>query len=167
MLLPRLNSNLVVLIPKVPNADKIEQFRPIALANFKFKIITKILAYRLAKIASKIISPNQRGFIQGREIGDCICLASEGINLLERKSFGRNITLKIGIKKEFDTIDWNFLLKVLQSFGFDNKFCFWVEIILKSARLSISVNGKSTGLFSCSRRVRQGDPLSPLLFLPC
>lgn len=104
-LLPGFNSNQIVLIPKVQNADRIELFIPIALANFKFKIITKILADRLSEIAPKIISPNQRDFIQGREIGDCICLASEGINLLDRKSFGGNLALKIDIRKAFDTID--------------------------------------------------------------
>lgn len=77
-LLPNLNSNLVVLVPKYPGADKIESFRPIALANFnfQFKIISKILADRLAIVASKIISVQQRGFIRGRHITDCICTAS-------------------------------------------------------------------------------------------
>lgn len=104
-ILQNFNSNLVVLIPKVPAADKIELFRPIALANFKFKIITKVLADRLAKIAPSIISPHQRGFIQGRQIGDCVCLASEAINLLSKRSFGGNLALKTDIRKAFDTVD--------------------------------------------------------------
>lgn len=102
---PKLNSNLVVLIPKVQGADSIEMFRPIALANFKLKIITKVMADRLAKIAPCIVSENQRGFIQGRHIGECICLTSEAINLLEKKSFGGSLALKIDIKKAFDTMD--------------------------------------------------------------
>lgn len=163
-LLPNFNSNLVVLIPKVQGADKVELFKPIALANFKFKIITKVLADRLATVARKIISPNQHGFVQGRKISDCICTASEAINLLNKKSFGGNIALKIDIKKAFDTIDWNFLLKVLHTFGFEPKFTKWIAVILQSAKLSIAVNGNAAGFFSCSRGVRQGDPLSPLLF---
>lgn len=163
-LLPGFNSNLIILIPKVPNADKVEMFKPIALANFKFKTITKILVDRLSKIAPKIFSPNQRGFIIGREIGDCICLASEDINLLDRKSFGGNLAMNIDIKKAFDTIDWRFLLKVLNSFGFDSKFGSWIESILHSAKLSVSMNRKSAGYFSCSRGVRQGDSLAPLFF---
>lgn len=141
-----------------------ELFRPIALANFKFKIIIKVLADRLATVARKIISPNQHGFVQGRKISDCICTASEAINLLNKKSFGGNIALKIDIKKAFDTIDWNFLLKVLHTFGFEPKFTKWIAVILQSAKLSIAVNGNAAGFFSCSRGVRQGDPLSPLLF---
>lgn len=163
-IMPNYNSNSVVLIPKDSNADTIAQYRPIALANFKFKIISKVLANRLAQIMPSIISKEQRGFIQGREIKDCICLTSEAINLLHKKSFGGNLAIKIDIAKAFDTLDWNFLLKVLNAFGFSPLFCNWIHTILHSAKLSISINGKHEGFFACSRGVRQGDPLSPLLF---
>lgn len=79
-MLPNYNSNLVVLIPKVAEAERIDQYRPIALANFKYKIISKILADRLAKVAPTIVFHNQRDFIQGRQITDCIYLTSEDIN---------------------------------------------------------------------------------------
>ncbi|CAL0322191.1 unnamed protein product [Lupinus luteus] len=163
-ILPNLNSNLVVLIPKFPGADRIEDFRPIALANFQFKIITKVLADRLASIAPSIISPHQRGFIKGRSIHDCICIASEAVNLLDYKTHGGNLAIKLDVRKAFDTLDWNFLLSTLSAFGFHEKFIHWVEVILKSAMLSISVNGQSIGYFHCKRGVRQGDPLSPILF---
>jgi hypothetical protein len=162
--MPNYNSNTVVLIPKVQDADTISQFRPITLANFKFKIISKILADRLASILPSIISCEQRGFIKGRQIKDCICLTSEAINMLHNKSFGGNLAIKIDIAKAFDTLDWHFLLKVLKSFGFCETFCNWIQTILHSAKLSISINGKQEGFFSCTRGVRQGDPLSPLLF---
>lgn len=163
-ILPNLNSNLVTLIPKFPGAEKIEDYRPIALANFQFKVITKVIADRLAKVAPKIISEQQRGFIKGRDIADCICITSEAINMLDYKTFGGNIALKFDSKKAFDTIDWSFLLKVLSAFGFNSTFCKWIGVILHSAMLSIVVNGHPTGFFSCKRGVRQGDPLSPLLF---
>ncbi|CAL0306454.1 unnamed protein product [Lupinus luteus] len=161
---PTLNSNSIILIPKVQGADKVEYFRPIALANFQFKIITKVMADRLGLIAPKIISTQQRDFVKNRKIQDCICIASEAVNLLHHKSFGGNMAIKLDIKKAFDTLDWNFLLDTLQTFGFNQKFRNWIRIILQSAMLSISVNGQSVGFFSCSRGVRQGDPLSPLLF---
>ncbi|XP_019447216.1 PREDICTED: uncharacterized protein LOC109350434 [Lupinus angustifolius] len=163
-LLKNLNSNSVILVQKVNGADKIEDYRPIALANFQFKIITKILADRLATIAPKIISKQQRGFIKDRQIKDCICLASEAINMLDHKVFGSNLAIKLDIKKAFDTLDWNFLLDTLHAFGFNHKFIHWIKIILHSAKLSIIVNGNSVGFFNCTREVRQGDPLSPLLF---
>jgi hypothetical protein len=134
------------------------------MANFKFKIISKIVAERLASIMPSIIFDEQKRFIHGRDIKDCLCIASEAANFLHNKSFGGNLALKIDIAKAFDTLEWNFLLKVLKSFGLNEVFCNWIHAILKSAFLSISINGKSHGYFSCTRGVRQGDPLSPLLF---
>jgi len=164
-LLPNnINSNLIVLIPKVPGANSMGDYRPIALANFQFKIVTKIVADQLAYITSRIISIEQRGFVRDRNISDCIILASEAINSLDKNQFGGNIALKVDISKAFDTLDWNFLVLVLSNFGFATTFIDWILAILNSARLSILVNGKAVGFFACSRGVRQGDPLSPLLF---
>ncbi|XP_058781014.1 uncharacterized protein LOC131655124 [Vicia villosa] len=163
-ILPNYNANNVVLIPKTNDANCIEQFRPIAMANFKFKIISKILADRLGSILPNIISNEQKGFIAGRNIKDGICLTSEAINILGNKSFSGNVALKIDIAKAFDTLNWDFILSTMHCFGFNSKFCGWIHTILKSAALSICVNGKMAGFFNCSNGVRQGDPLSPLLF---
>ncbi|XP_019433032.1 PREDICTED: uncharacterized protein LOC109339940, partial [Lupinus angustifolius] len=163
-LLPNLNSNNIILIPKVIGADRVEDFRPIALANFQFKIISKVLADRLAIIAPKLISNHQRGFIKDRKIQDCICIASEAINMLDHKTFRGNLAIKLDIMKAFDTLDWEFLLDTLNAFGFGHKFISFMRAILQSAKLSICVNGRNVGFFSCRRGVRQGDPLLPLLF---
>jgi len=113
---------------------------------------------------NSIISPHQRGFIQGRNIRDCICVTSEAINHLHNKAFAGNLAFKVDISKAFDTLEWQFLLKVLNAFEFNNRFCSWINTILRSALLSINVNGKLNGFFKCKCGVRQGDPLSPLLF---
>jgi hypothetical protein len=119
-ILPGFNSNIIALLPKVPEASSIDQYRPIAMANFKFKIISKIIADRLATIMPSLISEEQKGFIHGRDIKDCLCIASEVANLLHNKSFGGNLALKIDIAKAFDTLDWSFLFKVLKTFGFND-----------------------------------------------
>lgn len=75
------------------------------MANFQFKVVTKVLADRLAITAPKIISEQQRGFIKGRHISECIFSTSEAINLLDSKAFGGNVALKFDIKKAFDTLD--------------------------------------------------------------
>jgi len=69
----------------------------------------------------------------------------------------------VDIAKAFDTLDWNFLIEVLEAFGFNSILCKWIKNILSSAKISIAINGKLHGFFSCTRVVRQGDPLSPLL----
>jgi len=145
------NSNAIVLIPKTLEADTVGEYMPITLSNFKFKIITKVLAERLARIMPNLVSNHQRGFIQGRRIKDCICITSEAINILHNSAFGGNLALKIDIAKAFDTIEWKFLLRVLKAFNFNEKFCNWIEVILNSAHLSISINGKLHDFFSSAR----------------
>jgi hypothetical protein len=104
-ILPGFNSNIIALLPKTPEASSIDHYRPIAMANFKFKIISKVIADRLASILPNLISKEQHGFIHGRDIKDCLCIASEAANLLHNKSFGGNLALKIDITKAFDTLD--------------------------------------------------------------
>jgi hypothetical protein len=79
-ILPGFNSNIIALLPKSPHSSSIDQYRPIAMANFKFKIISKIIADRLATIMPSIVSEEQKGFIHDRNIKDCLCIASEAAN---------------------------------------------------------------------------------------
>ncbi|KAI9173782.1 hypothetical protein LWI28_006415 [Acer negundo] len=117
-----------------------------------------------AWVAARIISPHLFGFIRDRHIEDCIALASDCVNVLQKKCYEGNLTIKIDICKVFDTLDWSFLCRVLQAFGFSSIFVDWIDDILRSSRLSVLFNGVPERYFCCFRRVRQGDPLSPLLF---
>ncbi|XP_057791251.1 uncharacterized protein LOC131008384 [Salvia miltiorrhiza] len=158
------NANTLILIPKKDTVVSVADLRPIVLSNFFFKIISKVLAVRLSIVAAQHVSSNQFGFISGRSIHDCIILGSEGINCLRRSSGGQNMACKVDISKAFDTLRWDFLLNVLKVCGYNCRFIRWIEVILSSARLSILYNGELRGFFGCSRGVRQGDPLSPILF---
>lgn len=84
--------------------------------------------------------------------------------MMDRKCFGGNMGIKLDITKASDTLSWDFLLTVLRKFGFHDQFVNWISLILNSARLSVLINGVAYGFFNCGRGVRQGDPLSPLLF---
>ncbi|XP_057808818.1 uncharacterized protein LOC131023288 [Salvia miltiorrhiza] len=141
-----------------------DDLRPIILSNFFFKIISKILATRLSLVAKTTVSGNQFGFIGDRSIYDCIALGSEGFNCMNRTGRKSNMACKIDISKAFDTMSWSFIIQVLRVNGYHEKFITWISIIFQSARISIFYNGKLSGYFACSRGVRQGDPLSPIIF---
>ncbi|KAK3218537.1 hypothetical protein Dsin_012507 [Dipteronia sinensis] len=87
------------------------------------------------------------------------------VHVMHKKCYIGNLAMKIDIRKAFDTLDWSFLRKVLQAFGFSPVFMDWIDSILGSSRLSVLNNGSPEVYFHCSRGVRQGDPLSPLLFV--
>jgi len=99
-----MNSNVISLIPKIQDVESIKDYRPIVVAIFKFKIVSKILANRFALVAAIIIYPNQYEFVQGKQIQDCIGIASEVINLLSKKVDGGNVAYKVDIHKAFDTL---------------------------------------------------------------
>ena len=117
-----LNSNLVILLPKVKGAATISQFRPIALTNFIFKIIPKILTTRLSSIMSILVLHTQCGFVKGRPLLSCVVAASKCVNLLDKKRFCGNMGIFVEFTKAFDTVEWHFLLKVLNQFGFAPQF---------------------------------------------
>ncbi|KAL6220498.1 hypothetical protein ACLB2K_008254 [Fragaria x ananassa] len=121
-IMPHFNSNVITLIPKLQEYERVSDYRPIALANFSFKIITKILADRLGRVAAKIVSPNQSAFIAGRTILDPITQTSECVNLFNNSCKYGNVAIKFDISKAFDTLDWCFLLRVLEAFGFHPTF---------------------------------------------
>ncbi|XP_026443572.1 uncharacterized protein LOC113343651 [Papaver somniferum] len=160
-----INSSFIVLIPKNSRSDAIKDFRPIGLSNFFFKIITKILATRLGTVLNRLISEEQVAFMKGRNIHENIALASELINEISApRNFG-NVGLKLDIAQAFDTVSWDFIAEVFRQYGFSETWCSWIHSILRSARISVLINGSHEGFFSITIGLRQGDPLSPLIFM--
>ncbi|XP_026384083.1 uncharacterized protein LOC113279621 [Papaver somniferum] len=122
-LLQQLNNTRVSLIPKVQVVNKPEDFRPIALCNTVYKIISKIIALRLKKHIAKIISPMQSAYVPGRLISENICLVQEIVQAMKKKEgLSGHIALKMDMSKAFDRLEWSFLLDILKQFGFSDKF---------------------------------------------
>ncbi|GJZ17745.1 putative RNA-directed DNA polymerase, eukaryota, reverse transcriptase zinc-binding domain protein [Tanacetum coccineum] len=158
------NSSFISLIPKVSNPIHIKDFRPISLIGIHYKIISKILANWLSKVIDKIASHEQFAFIAGCQILDGPLMLSEMIDWYKNRK-KKMLIFKVDLEKAFDSVSWRYLDFVLYSHGFGVKWRSWIRECLVSSRTSILVNGSPTSEFSIKHGLRQGDPLSPFLFI--
>ena len=160
----RLNYGDITLLPKVSSAERIQQFRPICLLRCPYKLITEVLDQRVVVYADKLISLTQNAFVKGRNIMDGVLSLHEILNYTHvKKRVG--IVLKLDFEKAFDSIQHEAILKILVAKGFDSKWIKWVQQLLYYATSSILLNGVPGNHFKCKCGVKQGDPISPLLFV--
>ncbi|XP_073051345.1 uncharacterized protein [Primulina eburnea] len=155
----------ITLIPKVMGAQAWSDFRPISLCNVTNKIISKLLYSRLKVVAERLVSWNQSGFVPGRVISDNILLAQELTHSLSLPTRGGNVILKLDMAKAYDRVQWSFLLDVLRHYGFSEQVVSLISACISHCQFSVNINGSLTGFFGSTRGLRQGDPLSPLLFI--
>ncbi|OMO88470.1 reverse transcriptase [Corchorus capsularis] len=157
---------LICLVPKTVSPDCIKLFRPISLANTCYKIVTKIIALRMKSLMNDIINPVQAAFISGRRASDNIILVQEALHSARVSSSKEGwMFIKIDLEKAFDRLEWGFIRDMLKFFNFPNNLIKLIMSCISDPSLAILINGSSSDEFHASRGIRQGDPISPYLFL--
>jgi hypothetical protein len=159
----RLNFAMITLIPKEEDARSMKKFRPISLLNYSFKIFTKAVTNRYAKIMNRLISQCQSAFIRGRFILESVVTAHEVIHEIHSKK-EQGLVFKIDYEKAYDKVNLDFLYEVLSARGFSTKFISMIRQITQNGSVGVKVNDVEGEFFLTGKGVRQGDPLAPLLF---
>ena len=155
---------ILTLLYKKGEREDIRNWRPISLLNADYKIITKIMAERLKHVLPSIIHSDQKGFVKGRNISEANRLLQDIVSYTD-KNYIESAIIFLDYEKAFDRVEWKWTLHCLRKFNFGDKFINWVHMIFKQAKTSILTNGFRSSYFKISRSMRQGCPVSPLLFI--
>ena len=153
-----LNASFLALIPKKVDAVEIKDFRPISLVGGIYKIIFKVLANRLRRVAHGIISNSQNAFVKGRQMLDSFLIASECIDS-RLKSGVLGVLCKLDVEKAYDHVSWGFLMYMLQRYGFSEKWRKWIMCCISIVKFSILINSSPSDFFRSSRGDSARGPL--------
>ena len=155
---------IITLIFKNGEKENLQNWRPITLLNIDYKLIATVLANRLQKVLKQLINEDQVGYVKGRRGTDIARLIQDVIDFSNTQSL-ECCLLFVDFHKAFDTLEWNFIQKCLGAYGFKVGFMKWVSLLYTDICNSVSLNGWLTDSIVPSRGIRQGCPLSALLFV--
>ncbi|XP_071708653.1 uncharacterized protein [Rutidosis leptorrhynchoides] len=152
----------VTLVPKRLDPIPLNDYRPISLIGSYYRIVAKLLLNRLRKVVPKLVGFEQSAFIKGRNILDGALIVNETLDYLKQKRI-KSLIFKVDFEKAFDCLSWEFLMEVMDFMGFGVKWRKWILSCLKSASISILVNGSPANEFSLERE----SPVVLFFALPC
>jgi hypothetical protein len=162
----RLNFAMITLTPKENDAREMKKFRPISLLNCSFKIFTKVLTNRIAKILNRLISFQQSAFIKGRFILESVVTAHEIIHEVHSKK-SQGLVFKIDYEKAYDRVNLDFLYEILVGRGFGPKIIQMIKQVTQGGSVGVKLNDVEGDFFLTGKGLRQGDPLAPPVIQFC
>ena len=158
---------LITCIPKQNKPKQhLKNWRPLTLLDTVYKIASGAIANRLKQVIDKIINKDQTEFLKGRYIGENTRLIYDLMNYTEQNSIPGPILL-IDFEKAFDSLSWSFVQKALKFLNFGPTICRWINTFYKHITASVIQCGHMSPSFNIGRGCRQGDPLSPYIFIQC
>ena len=157
---------VITLVPKKGNLCLLKNWRPITLLNVDYKIASRAIAGRMLPVLSSVIATDQVANVPGRFVGDAVLNLQAAVDYISLNNLPAAF-ISLDQEKAFDRVDWGFMIRTMTKMGFGSSLCRWIRTFYSAPWSSVLVNGHFSDFFPLTRGVRQGCPLSPLLYIIC